>query len=51
MLMAFVPNPIASAATFDGEGTEANPYIIKGAADFIQLATDVNGGEPYQGKS
>ena len=32
-----------------GTGTETDPYIIKDATDFIQLATDVNGGTSYEG--
>ncbi|MGN1202870.1 MAG: hypothetical protein ACI4RF_06195, partial [Eubacterium sp.] len=40
----------SSGSTFsEGSGTEDDPYIIASAADFIQLATDVNGGETYQG--
>lgn len=31
----------------DGNGTEANPYIIGGAEDFVQLAVNVNDGTDY----
>ena len=51
MLMAFVPTHMAYAASAfsGGSGTEVDPYIIASAADFIQLATDVNGGTSYEG--
>ena len=50
MLMAFVPTHMAYAeSAFSGRGTEDDPYIIANAADFIQLATDVNGGISYSG--
>lgn len=31
-------------------GTEANPYVIASAADWITFANDVNGGYSYSGK-
>ncbi len=49
MLMAFIPNStVLAASTFSGgTGTEDDPYLISSTADFIQLSTDVNGGNTY----
>ena len=54
MLMTCMPNNmvyVSAASSFSGgSGTEDDPYILKNAADFKQLATDVNGGTSYEGK-
>jgi len=38
------------APDFAGEGTEASPYLIASAEDWNKLATNVNGGNTYNGE-
>ena len=38
------------APSFDGEGTEASPYLIDSADKLATLRDGVNGGEAYEGK-
>ena len=40
----------ASAATFEGDGSESSPYLIASAADWDAFANDVNNGNSYSGK-
>lgn len=50
VLLALLCLPLAAMATSafgGGDGTENNPYQIKTEDDLKQLATDVNGGNPY----
>ena len=42
--------PEALTVKFDGEGTEASPYLIKTASDLQMLSQSVSDGEPYKGK-
>jgi Listeria-Bacteroides repeat domain (List_Bact_rpt)./The GLUG motif. len=41
---------MTTAHAFGGAGTATNPYLITSVAELAQLATDVNGGEPYEGE-
>ena len=36
--------------TYEGDGTEENPYLINNANEFLYFAQKVNEGESYQGK-
>ena len=38
------------ASSFGGDGSAKNPYLIKTAAQWDQLASDVNSGTSYSGK-
>ena len=40
----------ANPGEFSGEGTETNPYLIESIEDMVNLATNVNNGENYEGK-
>ena len=40
----------ASAADFEGDGSETSPYLINSANDWNTLANDVNNGTSYSGK-
>ena len=37
-------------SALDGQGTEAEPYVIKSIEDLVLFAYDVNQGKDYQGK-
>ena len=39
----------ATAWAWDGQGTEADPYLITNTTDLSQLANNVLGGTPYTG--
>ena len=41
--------PSISVTDFEGEGTEASPYLIKQRDDMILLSDKVAGGETYEG--
>lgn len=43
-----VPEPVA--VNFEGEGTEASPYLIKNSDDMIALSQSVSDGHTYRGK-
>lgn len=57
-LFAFVATLTASAQAWDGtaaiwtngDGTEANPYLIETPANLAYLSTSVNATETYEGK-
>ena len=40
----------ANPGEFSGEGTKTNPYLIESIEDMVNLATNVNNGENYEGK-
>jgi len=42
--------PVYASTFSGGDGSIANPYQISSKADLQQLATDVNGGNSYEGK-
>lgn len=42
--------PVMGLYTFDGNGTQASPYVIASAADWNGLSTNVATGETYNGK-
>ena len=42
--------PFVVAASFEGEGTEAKPYLISSTTDWAMLASKVSGGTNYSGK-
>ena len=41
---------IASTLDFEGEGTEASPYLIRNTAEWVKLSLEVAGGNSYAGK-
>ncbi len=41
--------PVEDMRFCEGDGTEENPYLLIDANDFVNLATDVNGGMHYAG--
>ena len=41
--------PVEDMRFCEGDGTEENPYLLLDANDFVNLATDVNGGMRYGG--
>ena len=40
---------VQTIEAFTGNGTETSPYLIQAVADWEQLASDVSGGNAYQG--
>ena len=52
MLLSLVPGMglTVHAAEWNGEGTEASPYLISGLDDLKSLRDSVNGGTDYSGK-
>ncbi len=50
MIMTLLDGMTISASAYNGAGTETSPYLIASAADFQQLATDVNGGNDFNGE-
>ncbi len=40
----------SNPGSFEGNGTDANPYLIQSIEDLVAFATNVNAGETYTGK-
>ena len=49
LIFALLLTTVAGVWAWDGEGTSANPYLIKSSADWKQLANDVRNGNSYSG--
>ena len=50
LIFALLLTTVAGVWAWDGEGTSANPYLIKSSADWKQLANDVRNGNSYSGQ-
>ena len=42
-------SPVLGQSFGGGNGTEANPYLIASATDWVNLAGNVGGGNSYSG--